>query len=253
MVILEAAVEELAAEGYGGVTIESVAARAGVGKSTIYRHWRDKLDLIADAFETFHEQMVPDLSDRSAREAVELLIGHVAEVVVDSTFSRCIPALIEGAERDSRVREFHHRYSVERRQALVDLIARGVNDGEFRAGLDPELATVALLGVLFYRRLMTGEPFDPASAGELVELVLGSPPKHRSRSTPAARLSDHHDRPWRRSERHNPRALRRHHPCDPGSPTMTGPRRTSTSASARSPVATPRSSRRRCCERPRAD
>jgi AcrR family transcriptional regulator len=173
MVILEAAVEELAAEGYGGVTIESVAARAGVGKSTIYRHWRDKLDLIADAFETFHEQMVPDLSDRSAREAVELLIGHVAEVVVDSTFSRCIPALIEGAERDSRVREFHHRYSVERRQALVDLIARGVNDGEFRAGLDPELATVALLGVLFYRRLMTGEPFDPASAGELVALVLG--------------------------------------------------------------------------------
>ncbi|HEV3389795.1 MAG TPA: TetR/AcrR family transcriptional regulator [Solirubrobacteraceae bacterium] len=175
MVILEAAVEELAAEGYGGVTVESVAARAGVGKSTIYRHWRDKLDLIADAFETFHEQMVPDLSDRSAREAVELLIGHVAEVVVDSTFSRCIPALIEGAERDSRVREFHHRYSVERRQALVDLIARGVNDGEFRAGLDPELATVALLGVLFYRRLMTGEPFDPASAGELVELVLGQP------------------------------------------------------------------------------
>jgi TetR/AcrR family transcriptional regulator, regulator of autoinduction and epiphytic fitness len=73
------------------------------------------------------------------------------------------------------VREFHHRYSVERRQALVDLIARGVNDGEFRAGLDPELATVALLGVLFYRRLMTGEPFDPASAGELVELVLGQP------------------------------------------------------------------------------
>src|ERR1700751_3913309 len=149
MVILEAAVEELAAEGYGGVPVESVAARAGVGKSTIYRHWRDKLALIADAFETFHEQMVPDLSDRSAREAVELLVSHVAEVVVDSTFSRCIPALIEGAERDPRLREFHHRYSVERRQALVDLIARGVNDGEFRPGLDPELATVALLGVLF--------------------------------------------------------------------------------------------------------
>src|SRR5580693_10222625 len=174
-IIRQAALEELGEAGYGAFTIEAVAARAGVGKSTIYRHWRDKLDLIADAFESAHDQMVPDLSDRSAREAVELLIGHVAEVVVDSTFSRCIPALIEGAERDSRVREFHHRYSVERRQALVDLIARGVNDGEFRAGLDPELATVALLGVLFYRRLMTGEPFDPASAGELVELVLGQP------------------------------------------------------------------------------
>jgi TetR/AcrR family transcriptional regulator, regulator of autoinduction and epiphytic fitness len=77
MVILAAAVDELARVGYGGVTIESVAGRAGVGKSTIYRHWPDKLALIADAFETFHEQMVPDLSDRPVRESVELLIGHV--------------------------------------------------------------------------------------------------------------------------------------------------------------------------------
>jgi TetR/AcrR family transcriptional regulator, regulator of autoinduction and epiphytic fitness len=173
MVILEAAVSELAEVGYGGVTVESVAARAGVGKSTIYRHWPDKLALIADAFETFHVQMVPDLGDRSARQSVELLIRHVAEVVVDSTFSRCIPALIEGAERDPRVRDFHQRYSAERRQALVDLIARGVEDGELDPTLDPELATAALLGVLFYRRLMTGEPFDPGDAGTLVDLVLG--------------------------------------------------------------------------------
>jgi AcrR family transcriptional regulator len=175
-VILEAAVQELAEAGYGGVTIESVAARAGVGKSTIYRHWPDKLDLIADAFETFHEQMVPDLGDRSARECIELLLGHVAEVVVDSTFSRCIPALIEGAERDPRVRAFHHRYSATRRQVLIDEISRGIRRGEFRSDLDPELATAALLGTLFYRRLMTGEPFDPGQAPALVTTVLGPPP-----------------------------------------------------------------------------
>src|ERR1700722_17179213 len=109
--ILTAAVSELAEVGYGGVTIEAVAARAGVGKSTIYRHWNDKLDLIADAFETFHERMGPDLGGRPPRECIAILLGHVAEVVVDSTFSRCIPAMIEGAERDPRVREFHHRYS----------------------------------------------------------------------------------------------------------------------------------------------
>ncbi len=173
MVILEAVVGELADKGYGGVTIESVAARAGVGKSTIYRHWPDKLALIADAFETFHVQMVPELGNRTARESVELLLSHVAEVVLDSTWSRCIPALIEGAERDPRVQAFHHRYNAERRQALIDLIARGVDAGEFRSGLDPELATVALLGAIFYRRLMTGEPLAPRGAGELVELILG--------------------------------------------------------------------------------
>jgi TetR/AcrR family transcriptional regulator, regulator of autoinduction and epiphytic fitness len=173
MVILRAAVEELAEAGYGSFTIESVAARARVGKSTIYRHWPDKLALIADAFGTFHEQMVPRLENRTYRESVELLVGHVAEVVVDSTFTRCIPALIEGAERDPRVRQFHHRYNAERRQALIDLVARGIEAGEFPRGLDPELATLALLGPIFYRRLMSGEPFDPARAGELVGTVLG--------------------------------------------------------------------------------
>jgi TetR/AcrR family transcriptional regulator of autoinduction and epiphytic fitness len=172
MVILRAAVEEMAQVGYGGVTIEAIAARAGVGKSTIYRHWPDKLELIADAFETFHEQMVPDLGDLSVRESVALLLWHVAQVVVDSTFSRCIPALIDGAERDPRVRQFHHRYSAERRQALIDLIARGVQDGEVAAEVDPELATTALLGAIFYRRLMTPRPLDPNDATRLVDLVL---------------------------------------------------------------------------------
>jgi len=164
MVILAAAVEELAEVGYGQVRMESVA--------TLYRHWPDKLALIADAFETFHEQMVPDLGELPARDAVALLIRHVAEVLVDSSFARCIPALIEGAERDPRVREFHHRYGAERRQALIDLIARGIERGEIAAGVDPELATVTLLGALFYRRLMTGVPFEPDEAARLVDLVL---------------------------------------------------------------------------------
>src|ERR1700733_13966145 len=89
LVILAAAVEELAEVGYGQVKMESVAARAGVAKSTLYRHWPDKLALIADAFETFHERMVPDLGHLRAREAVALLIRHVAEIVVDSHFSPC--------------------------------------------------------------------------------------------------------------------------------------------------------------------
>jgi len=173
MVILKAAVDELAEVGYGQVRMESVAGRAGVAKSTLYRHWPDKLALIADAFETFHEQMVPDLGELPVREAVALLIRHVAEVVLDSTFSRCIPALIEGAERDERVRAFHHRYSADRRQALIDLIARGIERGEIAPGVDPELATITLLGAVFYRRLMTGAPFDPDQAVALVTLVLG--------------------------------------------------------------------------------
>ena len=56
--------------------------------------------------------------------------------------------------------------AIRRRAArcLIDEISRGIRQGEFRSDLDPELATAALLGTLFYRRLMTGEPFDPGQA-----------------------------------------------------------------------------------------
>jgi AcrR family transcriptional regulator len=180
-VVLQAALDELGAVGYGAFTIESVAARAGVGKSTIYRHWPDKLALIADAFETFHVAMVPSVETGSVRERVTRLVGHVAEIVVDSTFSVCIPALIEGAERDPRVRAFHHRYSAARRQSLIDIVAEGIATGELPARLDPELAALALLGPIFYRRLMTSEPFDPGRASELVDTVFG-PARMRKRA-----------------------------------------------------------------------
>jgi len=180
MVIRQAALDELGEVGYGAFTIESVASRARVGKSTIYRHWRDKLDLIADAFESAHEQMAPSVETGPTRDRLERLVRHVAEIVIDSTFSRCIPALIEGAERDLRLRAFHHRYSAMRRQSLIELIAEGVEAGEFAAGTDPELATVALLGAVFYGRLMSAEPFDPASTSELVSAVL--PPARPGRA-----------------------------------------------------------------------
>jgi TetR/AcrR family transcriptional regulator, regulator of autoinduction and epiphytic fitness len=174
-VIRRAALDELAEVGYGAFTIESVAARAGVGKSTIYRHWRNKLDLIADAFESAHEHMVPDVTTGTAAERIAVLIRHVAEIVVDSTFSRCIPALIEGARHDRRLREFHHRYSARRRHGLTDLIAAGIRAGEFADSIDPELAAQALLGTVFYGQLMSAEPFDPARASELVAIVLAGP------------------------------------------------------------------------------
>ena len=133
----------------------------------------DRISLIADAFEAAHEHAVPSVEGLTAREGLQRLLRHVAEVVADSSFSSCIPALIEGAERDPRLREFRHRYSALRRQSLTSLITRGVAEGEFRAAVDPELAAQALLGPIFYCRLMTSEPLDPRRADDLIDTVLG--------------------------------------------------------------------------------
>ncbi len=174
--VRQAALEELGDVGYGAFTIESVAARSGVAKSTIYRHWPGKLPLIADALETLNEQPNPTSgaeAEGDPRERVEQLVRHLAEVFVDSTLSACIPALIEAAERDPDVRQFHHRYNRQRRQVLVDAIAEGVATGEFRPELDPEIAAIALVGPIIYRRVMTGRPLDPDHVSTLIDTVIG--------------------------------------------------------------------------------
>ena len=170
-VILEAVLDELGDVGYGALTIEAVAARAGVGKSTIYRHWPGKLELVEDAFQTLKATVVvPD--EGPLRDRVVAVIEQVACLVAQSTYSTCMPALIDAAERDPKVREFHSRFSAERRAALVALLREAVEAGELPATADPELLADALVGPILLRRLMLAQPVGPEIARELVDQLL---------------------------------------------------------------------------------
>lgn len=102
--IQEAALCELADVGHGRFTIDSVATRCGVARSTIYRLWSDKAALIAAAFETLNHQ--PESADdaETPRERIQTLVHHLADVMSDSIFSACLPALIAGAEHENDLR-----------------------------------------------------------------------------------------------------------------------------------------------------
>jgi len=171
-IIRAAALAELAEAGYGGFRIESVASRAGVGKSTIYRHWDGKLPLIEDALNVLNVQPSPDIDSGSVRHQIELVLVHLAEALADSRLSSCLPALVEAAEREPVVQKFLHEYSDRRRRTLTELIRRGMAAAEFAEDVDPELASRALAGAIFYSRLVAGEPFDPDSVPVLVQSVL---------------------------------------------------------------------------------
>jgi AcrR family transcriptional regulator len=172
-VVRRAAIMELARSGYGAFAIESVAARSGVAKSTIYRHWPGKLALIADALETLNEQPGPEPGHGTPRERILRLVEHLATVFADSDLSACIPALVDAAERDPEVRRFLHDYNTRRRRALSATIAAAGTSGALPPHLDPEIAATALAGAIVYRRLMTGDPFPPARVADLVTTVLG--------------------------------------------------------------------------------
>ena len=173
-VILQAVLDELSERGYGALSIESAARRAGVGKATIYRHWPDKIALIADAFKLLQQQRDPEMATGTPREKLARSLRHVAEIVADSPFSACLPALIEGAERDRAVRRLHHHFQAEARQPTVALIADGIATGDFPRRLDPELAAFALLGAIFFCRLMTNAPFPQERVGALIDTIMGA-------------------------------------------------------------------------------
>jgi TetR/AcrR family transcriptional regulator of autoinduction and epiphytic fitness len=170
-IVLDATIELLVEGGYGAVTIEAVAARSGVAKSTIYRHWPGRLELINDAFHEL-KPPVPGPCEGDVRDRIVSMLENLARNVADSTWSLCLPALIDAAERDPEARELHRNLAGAGRQALVDLITEGIENGELSAELDPELLAEALVGPILLRRLMSSDPLDPAMVRHLVEQIL---------------------------------------------------------------------------------
>lgn len=171
-VVRRAALAELAAVGWGELTIEGVAARSRVAKSTIYRHWRGKAELVADALEAHGAQPDPQVTGGTAREQVGVLLRHLAAAMQDPELSPTVPALVDAAERDPLIAELFHRHNDRRRQRLAEVLHAGVEAGELPPHLDPAVAATALAGAVVYRRLMTAEPVGDG-VEDLVTAVLG--------------------------------------------------------------------------------
>lgn len=171
-IILSAALDLLGEVGYGGLNIEAVAARAGVGKSTVYRHWSGKLELVEDAIRNLKSGFTLPTTG-SVRDRLSDALCQIAKGMADSTWSNCLPAIIEAAERDPEVMSIQRRLAWERRQFLVDLLAEGVATGEVPAGADLGLLAECLVGPILVRRLLLYESFDDASVEQLLEQLLG--------------------------------------------------------------------------------
>jgi TetR/AcrR family transcriptional regulator, regulator of autoinduction and epiphytic fitness len=170
-VVLDTTIELIIEGGFGAITIEAVAARSGVAKSTIYRHWPDRVELMHDAFQELKPSVrVP--TEGSTRDRIIAMLEEFARTLGSSTWSLCLPTLIEAAERDPAARKLHRQLASDGRQVLVDLLVEGVERGEFTFDLDPVIMAEALAGPILLRRLMSPAPFDPASVRDVVDQLL---------------------------------------------------------------------------------
>lgn len=169
--ILEATLAMLGEVGFSGLSIDGIAARAGVGKTTIYRHWEGKAHLVVDAF----RRAVPPLPEPDTgtlRDDLVEVLGHVAEGLGSSALSRMLPALVEAAERDADLRRLFGEFGSERRAVLRRVLERGRSRGEMAARFDLDLASDMLMGPIFGRRLVSRAPLDRAFAVRLVDALM---------------------------------------------------------------------------------
>jgi AcrR family transcriptional regulator len=167
--ILDATIALLAQEGFARMSIEQVAAHAGVGKPTIYRRWPSKVGLVIAALSRPHAER--SSSDHgTVRERLTRLIEELCVSVRKEPAKGVLAALVAEIPRDpelaSAVREV---FLAKRRDTAYALLREGIAAGELREDLDLELASDALVGPIMLRVLLTGGRITPALGATLVD------------------------------------------------------------------------------------
>jgi AcrR family transcriptional regulator len=184
--ILDTTTELLAEVGYGQLTIEGVAARAGVGKATVYRWWASKGALVIEAMS--QQPTVPfDTDTGNLRADLLAAVRRMIDVLTDSPEGTVLPELTADLVRDPRLADqFRAQFLRPRRSAIEKVIQKAVERGELSPDVDIRLVLDASAGAVFYRYVVTGEPVTEDLATKLVSLLLDGTGSTREPPQPAA-------------------------------------------------------------------
>jgi AcrR family transcriptional regulator len=173
--VLAAAGAVLLEEGMAGFTIEGVAARAGVSKTTIYKWWASKGALALDGYFHAVEDTLafPDTGDIAADLLTQL--RAFIDLVGNTRAGRVIAELVGAAQTDPALADALHRlYSGPRRALAVEAMERAKTRGQLREGVDLEVVVDQLWGGCYHRLLVTGLPLDDSFAADLVSNLMSS-------------------------------------------------------------------------------
>jgi AcrR family transcriptional regulator len=163
--------------GFEGLSVEAVAARAGVGKTTIYRRWPSVWSIIADALLDDVAKIAPLQQRSTARESLAASMLMAARYFRGSR-GKVLRALIGRAQVDEKLHKaLIKHWLVPRRQVTREFVRQGIAAGELRPDLDPDIVIDALYGPLYHQLLL---PYDndhgnlpDAYIKELVDTVFG--------------------------------------------------------------------------------
>lgn len=170
--VLDAAFAELRAVGFESLSIDDVARRAGVHKTTVYRRWPTKTDLVVDAALARADDTVP-LPDTGDLDADLRLLARAVASNLEATAPTTralVAASLDSAEASSGMREFWS----DRLGASTAIIDRAVARSDVPSHVDPVLAIELLVGPLWLRFLLTGEPIGTDVCDRLAATVAAA-------------------------------------------------------------------------------
>jgi AcrR family transcriptional regulator len=170
--VIRAAILRLLADvGYGALTMDAVAAQAGVGKATIYRRWRTKEDLVVDTIAELH-QMGAATPDTGSLEGDLRQLLHALVSVVTGPLGAATLSLLSTVPHQPALAEAFRAGPIGVWRAAFDEVwARAEERGEVRSGAGP-LAAEATSALLVQRWLLTGQPVDDAFADDVLAQVV---------------------------------------------------------------------------------
>lgn len=167
--IIDAANGLLQDKGYAAFSIEAVAARAGVAKTSIYRRWPSKGVLLMDLYMAGMAQDALNGSKKSIRDELKAYIDATVQRLKAPGWSTVIRSLIAEAQVDEDLAKLVREKIIEpRRAAGRRLFQSGIKSGELRADIDVEITLDFLFGAIWYRLLLGHAPIDKAFGQKLM-------------------------------------------------------------------------------------
>jgi AcrR family transcriptional regulator len=170
--ILDAAIDAFIEGGWDGLTMEGVAARAGVAKTTIYRRYASRLDLIRAAAERLAEEKGAAPDTGTLRGDLIALAHAYLGMLAETRTGRAIPAMVAATARHPDLAATYRAFIAERRRESVAPIERAVLRGDIPIATDPQVILDLLVAPLFYRAFVSHEPTDDGYVTRLVDAVL---------------------------------------------------------------------------------
>jgi AcrR family transcriptional regulator len=171
--VLTSAFDLLGESGVSGFTIDEVARRSGVAKTTIYRQWPSREALVLEAASRISAAVdVPDTG--SVHGDVTVILNNLGGLLGTARWASVVPSIVDVAERDPGFAAVHGRIQRGHAAPLREVLVRAVGRGELSATTDPAHVISALIGPLYYRRWFSREPIDEQFVGRLVSDVIGS-------------------------------------------------------------------------------